>query len=139
MKLQKVERNSHEIDLAKDDDEVEYEQLLDSIVKTRDFNYIYNKDRKKAEMIFNTDYLGIYVPNHLHLGALIRALIKQIRFQIRWHKISYQQYKEQNRIKLSPPKLRKNQTLHVIFSSLFVLVNVSRDGTYDSYKMTVRK
>lgn len=103
MKQQKVQRNPHEIDLARDDDEEEYEQLLDSIVKVRDLNYIYNKDRKKVEMIFSSDYLDIYVPNHLHFGALIRALIKQIRFQIRWHKLSYKQYKEQNRIKL-PPK-----------------------------------
>lgn len=74
-------------------------------MKVKDLNYIYIKDRKRVEMIFASEDLDIYVPHHVHFGALIKAIMKQIRFQIRWHKLSYKEYKVQNNINL-PPKVR---------------------------------
>jgi len=65
-----------------------------------------NKSKKSFDLFFSATDLDMYVPNHVHYGALIKALIKQIQFQIRWHKLSYKDYKIQNRIKLpqKPPK-----------------------------------
>ena len=69
-----------------------------------------NKTKKKFELIFTGDNLGIYIPNHLHFGAIIKAIMKQIRFQIRWHKIAYKEYKMQNRVILPPkPQTNKNE------------------------------
>jgi len=75
-------------------------------MKVRDFNYILVKSRKNIELIFSSEDLDVYIPNHLHFGAIIKAIMKQINFQIRWHKISWKEYKVLNRIKL-PPRVKQ--------------------------------
>ena len=104
-KFKKVLKNPNEIDFApkSNDCEDDYKKLEDDVLKVTNFNYIMNKTKKKFELIFNGDDLKIYIPNHLHFGAIIKALMKQIKFQIRWHKIAYKEYKLQNRVVL-PPK-----------------------------------
>lgn len=111
-KFKKIVKNPNEIDFApKSNDPLEdYEKLEDEALKVTDFHYIMNKTKKKFELIFTGDNLGIYIPNHLHFGAIIKAIIKQIRFQIRWHKIAYKEYKMQNRVILPPkPQTNKNE------------------------------
>lgn len=102
-KIKKVPKNPYEIDLSSDPNEPEVEKLEDDIVRVRELNYLMTKNKKKLDLYFGCSDLYIYVPNHLHFGAIIKALMKQIKFQIRWHKISYKEYKVHNRIKL-PPK-----------------------------------
>ena len=102
--LNKIIKNPNEIDFSsKSNDPLQdYEKLEDEALKVTDFHYIMNKTKKKFELIFTGDDLGIYIPNHLHFGAIIKAMMKQIRFQIRWHKIAYKEYKVQNRVVLPP-------------------------------------
>lgn len=111
-KFKRVERNPYEIDLSvnPDEQEPEYKKLEDTIIKARDLSYMMIKGRKNMDLIFNSGELDAYLPNHLHFGALIKAMMKQIKFQIRWHKISYKEYKDLNRIKL-PPRAAQEQTL----------------------------
>jgi hypothetical protein len=51
----------------------------------------------------------MYHPNHFHFGAIMKAIYKQIKFQIRWHKQSYKEYKVANKIKL-PAKQKTNSS-----------------------------
>ncbi|CAI2377772.1 unnamed protein product [Moneuplotes crassus] len=108
IKDKKIEKNPHEIDLSEkpENPKKEFTKQVDNILTVKDFHYLFVMNKKSLGLWFSCTDCDMYVPNHVHYGALIKALIKQIKFQIRWHKLSYKDYKIRNRIKLpeKPPK-----------------------------------
>lgn len=102
LKFKKSERDPYEIDFSSEekDPDLELEKQEDVILTLRELNYQMIKTKRTVDLYFSSTDCDIYVPNHVHYGALIKALVKQIKFQIRWFKLSYKDYKIQNRIKL---------------------------------------
>jgi len=127
-KFEKVIRNPDEIDLSMDPDEKEeYKKLEDIILRVTDLSYVMRKNKDKLDLFFSSTDLHIYCPNHLHYGAIIKALMKQIKFQIRWHKVAYKEYKVLNRIRL-PPKAIAPKSEKKDFNMTFRIQNFSMMG-----------
>jgi hypothetical protein len=128
-KFRKIERNPYEIDLSINPGQhkAERERLEDTILSVTNLQYVMIKNKDKLDLLFICKDLDMYCPNHLHYGAIILALIKQIKFQIRWHKASYKEYKVMNRVCL-PPKPRSKHADKRSFNMSFDISSFTMKG-----------